>query len=61
MGALEAVELGHAREVTRLGHPEHQFGTFLITTKKLKMYFFSYPVPKQAFNWPKCIHVIIRL
>ena len=23
---------------------KHQFGTFLITTKKLKMYFFSYPV-----------------
>ena len=33
---------------------KHQFGTFLITTKKRKMYFFSYLVPKQAFNWPKC-------
>ena len=58
MGTLEAVELGHAREVTRLGHPEHQFGTFLITTKKLKMYFYSYPVPK----WPKCNYsTIIQL
>ena len=64
MGTLEAVELGHAREVTRLGHPDilpwnykskHQFGTFLITTKKLKMYFFSYPVPK----WPKCNYLTI--
>ena len=37
---------------------KHQFGTFLITTKKLKMYFFSYPVPK----WPKCNYsTIIQL
>ena len=40
---------------------KHQFGTFLITTKKLKMYFFSYPVPKQAFNWPKCNYSTIRV
>ena len=37
---------------------KHQFGTFLITTKKLKMYFFSYLVPK----WPKCNYsTIIQL
>ena len=40
---------------------KHQFDTFLITTKKLKMNFFSYPVTKRASNWPKFNYSTVRV
>ena len=68
MGTLEAVELGDAREVTLLGHPDicyHEITNpninlvhFSLQPKNLKCTSF---VPKQAFNWPKCNYSTIRV
>ena len=68
MGTLESVELGHAREVTRLGHPDicyHEitnpninFVHFSLQPKNLK---FTSFLPKQAFNWLKCNYSTIRV
>ena len=74
MGTLEAVELGHAREVTRLGHPDicyHEITNpninlvhFSLQPKNLKCTSLAIQycaVPKRAFNWPMCNYSTIRV